>query len=81
MLADGLVLASEEEPDAIVDIATLTGACMVALGTGMAGVFGNDQALVEQVEAAAVATDEPTSGSCRWPRTSTASCSTATSPT
>ena len=37
MLADGLALAVEEQPDAIVDIATLTGACMVALGAGMAG--------------------------------------------
>jgi len=58
VLADGLVLASEEEPDAIVDIATLTGACMVALGTGMAGVFGSTAALVEQVRAAAETTNE-----------------------
>ena len=34
VLADGLALAVEEQPDAIVDIATLTGACMVALGAG-----------------------------------------------
>jgi leucyl aminopeptidase len=58
VLADGLGLASEQRPDAIVDIATLTGACMVALGTGMAGVFGNEQSLVEQVENAAAAADE-----------------------
>ena len=58
MLADGLVLAGEEQPDAIVDIATLTGACMVALGAGMAGVFGSDDALVEQIEAAAAGADE-----------------------
>jgi leucyl aminopeptidase len=58
VLADGLVLATEEHPDAIVDIATLTGACMTALGTGMAGVFGTSDTLVEQVEAAAAATDE-----------------------
>ena len=43
ILADGLALAAEEDPDAIVDIATLTGACMRALGTEMAGVMGNDQ--------------------------------------
>ena len=49
VLADGLVLATEQAPDAIVDIATLTGACMVALGPAMAGVFGNDQAWVDQV--------------------------------
>ena len=46
------------QPDAIVDIATLTGACMVALGTGMAGVFGSTHRLVEQVAAAAEATNE-----------------------
>jgi leucyl aminopeptidase len=59
ILADGLALASEERPDAIVDIATLTGACMVALGTSVAGVFGNDQGLVERVTVASNATDEP----------------------
>jgi leucyl aminopeptidase len=58
VLADGLVLAAELEPDAIVDIATLTGACMVALGTGMAGVFGSAPGLVEQLAAAAEATSE-----------------------
>ncbi len=59
VLADGLVLAVEEEPDAIVDIATLTGAALIALGTGYAGVLGNNQALIDQVRAAADATDEP----------------------
>ena len=59
VLADGLVLATEQTPDAIVDIATLTGACMVALGQGMAGVFGNDQAWVDQVREAAADVDEP----------------------
>ncbi len=59
VLADGLVLATEQAPDAIVDIATLTGACMVALGQGMAGVFGNEQAWVDQVRRAADDVDEP----------------------
>jgi leucyl aminopeptidase len=58
VLADGLVLAIEEHPDAIVDIATLTGAMMRALGEGMAGVIGNNQAFVDQVLAAAERTDE-----------------------
>ncbi len=58
VLADGLALAVEEAPDAIVDIATLTGACMVALGAGMAGVFGTSQPFVDQVAAAATAADE-----------------------
>ena len=59
VLADGLSLAVEEEPDAIVDIATLTGACLVALGPAVAGVFGNDDGWVEQVRDASAATDEP----------------------
>jgi leucyl aminopeptidase len=59
VMADALVLATEEPTDAIVDIATLTGACMRALGTQVAGVMGNDQHLVDQIRAAADATDEP----------------------
>ncbi len=57
VLADGLVAASEEQPDAIVDVATLTGAAMVALGTRYAAVMGDDE-LVSQVVDAAKATDE-----------------------
>jgi leucyl aminopeptidase len=59
VMADALVLATEERPDAIVDIATLTGACMRALGIEVAGVLGNDQALVDRVIAAGEAADEP----------------------
>jgi leucyl aminopeptidase len=58
VMADALVLATEEPTDAIVDIATLTGACMRALGTQVAGVMGNDQRLIDDVCAAADATDE-----------------------
>ncbi|MHB1986885.1 MAG: leucyl aminopeptidase [Acidimicrobiales bacterium] len=53
VLADGLCLAAEQEPDAIVDIATLTGACVVALGTKVAGLAGNDSYVVGALEAAA----------------------------
>jgi leucyl aminopeptidase len=49
VMADGLALASEQRPDAIVDIATLTGACMVALGNRTFGVMGNDETILEQV--------------------------------
>jgi len=59
VMADALVLATEEPTDAIVDIATLTGACMRALGTSVAGVLGTSQPLVDQVVAAAAASDEP----------------------
>ncbi len=53
ILADALALARREEPDAIVDLATLTGACMVALGPRIAGLMSNDDGLVERIEAAA----------------------------
>jgi leucyl aminopeptidase len=49
ILADALSLASEAKPDAIVDLATLTGACMVALGPRYAGAMGTDDDLVEAV--------------------------------
>jgi leucyl aminopeptidase len=48
VLADGLVAAGEEEPDAIIDVATLTGAAIVALGNRYYGVMGED-ALVARV--------------------------------
>jgi leucyl aminopeptidase len=59
VMADALVLATEEPTDAILDVATLTGACMRALGTEVAGVMGTSQPLVEQVRASAARTDEP----------------------
>jgi leucyl aminopeptidase len=49
VLADALCLANELEPDAIVDAATLTGACVVALGPRVAGILGNDQKLVDRL--------------------------------
>ncbi len=59
VLADGLSLASELRPDAIVDIATLTGAVLTALGASIAGVLGNNQGLIDQVAARSAAVDEP----------------------
>ncbi|QQS23771.1 MAG: leucyl aminopeptidase family protein [Actinomycetota bacterium] len=58
VIADALVLAAEAKPDAIFDIATLTGSAARALGSEMAAVMGNDQALVEQVKAAAAISGE-----------------------
>ncbi|HUD16773.1 MAG TPA: M17 family metallopeptidase, partial [Acidimicrobiales bacterium] len=52
VLADGLALAVEADPDAIVDVATLTGAAVVALGREIAGLLGNDDTLIGQVRAA-----------------------------
>ncbi|UOQ89302.1 leucyl aminopeptidase [Agromyces endophyticus] len=57
VLADGLVAASEEQPDAIVDVATLTGAQMVALGGRISGLLGDDE-LVATVRRAADGVDE-----------------------
>ena len=59
VLADALSLAAEEEPDAIIDIATLTGGQRVALGDGVAAVMGTDDALVRRVIAAGVSAGEP----------------------
>jgi leucyl aminopeptidase len=50
VMADGLVAASEESPDAIIDIATLTGAARVALGNRYAGVMGDDELVGRVVE-------------------------------
>lgn len=47
VLADALCLASELKPDAIIDLATLTGACLVALGSRVAGIMGTHQPLVD----------------------------------
>ena len=47
-LADALSYAARLKPDRIIDLATLTGACVVALGEYTAGVMGNDQALLDR---------------------------------
>ncbi len=59
VLADALALAVEEGPDAVVDIATLTGAQRVALGGGVAAVLGNDDDLVASIVAAGERAGEP----------------------
>jgi leucyl aminopeptidase len=58
VLADGLSLGTQLKPDAMIDIATLTGACMGALGKKMAGVFGNNTAVIDQIKQASGRTDE-----------------------
>ena len=52
-LADALIYAEKLEVDAIVDLATLTGACIVALGNDIAGLWSTDNALVEEMKTAA----------------------------
>ncbi len=62
ILSDGLTLAVETEPDAVIDLATLTGAAVVALGKEIAGLLGNDVELRDAVQAAGAAAGEPS-----WP--------------
>ena len=49
ILADALALAAEEKPDYMINLATLTGACMTALGTQVGGIFTNHQPLAENL--------------------------------
>ncbi len=59
VLADVLNVALEKGASQIVDLATLTGACVVALGTEVAGAMTNNQPLCDRVLAAAKVTGEP----------------------
>ena len=58
ILCDALHYAVKQNCDVIIDIATLTGACMVALGTFMAGLMGNDEQLSRDIEKAAQTSGE-----------------------
>jgi leucyl aminopeptidase len=59
VMADALAVGAAAKPDAIVDVATLTGACMIALGTRYAGLMGNDEALAAELLEAAGEAGEP----------------------
>jgi leucyl aminopeptidase len=52
ILADGLTYANRYKPAVVVDIATLTGACVVALGNHAIGVLGNNDKLIGELKAA-----------------------------
>jgi len=58
VLGDALCVAAEDKPDCIIDLATLTGACMVALGTRIAGIMGTDQKLIDTLIAQGKETGE-----------------------
>jgi leucyl aminopeptidase len=58
VLSDALHYARRFEPAAVIDMATLTGACVVALGSHHTGVMGNDEALVRELIAAGVRADD-----------------------
>ena len=59
VLADLLHFAKDYDPAAVIDAATLTGACVVALGNTASGIFGSDEALVAEVLAAGKRAGEP----------------------
>jgi leucyl aminopeptidase len=58
VLGDALVYARQRGPTAIIDFATLTGACVMALGSFAAGLLGNDDALQEKIRASAERTGD-----------------------
>ncbi|MDP9102308.1 MAG: leucyl aminopeptidase, partial [Actinomycetota bacterium] len=62
ILADAIVRAGEDNPQYLLDVATLTGAQLVALGSRTTGVMSNDDAWREQVLAASVTAGEPSWG-------------------
>ncbi len=66
ILADGLAYATRYKPRAIIDVATLTGACIVALGRHAIGMFSNDEALRRRIEEAGEAAGERVWGMPLW---------------
>jgi len=48
-LADAIPFALKQKPDLVIDVATLTGACVVALGELCAGIMGNNQPLIDRL--------------------------------
>ncbi len=67
ILADALAYAAAQKPDAIIDLATLTGAILVALGRAGAGLFSNDDALSSAIEKAGLKTYERVWRFPLWP--------------
>jgi leucyl aminopeptidase len=58
ILADALTYATRYKPEAIIDLATLTGACVIALGSEVAGLMGSDEGLLEKLKQASKVTGE-----------------------
>jgi leucyl aminopeptidase len=58
VLADALTFAQRYKPSALIDLATLTGACVTALGTDVAGMMGTDEALMAKIRHASGRTGE-----------------------
>ncbi len=66
ILADALSFCGRAQPHRVLDLATLTGACIVALGTKIAGLFGNDESFCQEFSPPA---GEPVSGRGGFPST------------
>jgi leucyl aminopeptidase len=66
ILADALHFASNEKPDLIIDLATLTGACVVALGEFAAGLFTKSESLNGSLYSAGLKTNERVWGMPMW---------------
>jgi leucyl aminopeptidase len=58
ILCDALTYSRKFKPRAVVDIATLTGACVIALGAHYSGLFSNDEALAQDLDAAGRRADD-----------------------
>lgn len=59
ILGDALTLAGDDDPDLIVDMATLTGASRVALGTDIPGMFSNDEGFAAELQATSMKVADP----------------------
>src|SRR5258706_3938626 len=58
ILCDAITYSRRFKPAAVVDVATLTGACIVALGNHFSGLMSNDDALADELESAGVRADD-----------------------
>jgi leucyl aminopeptidase len=58
ILSDALTYSLRYEPKAVIDLATLTGACVIALGDYVIGLFGNDESLLKRIEESSEKTGE-----------------------
>jgi len=58
ILSDALTYSLRYQPKAVIDLATLTGACVIALGDYVSGLFGNDESLLKRIEEASGKTGE-----------------------
>ena len=68
ILCDALTFASRFKPEAVIDIATLTGACVIALGAHASGLFSNDPALAQELLGAGEFAGDRAWAMPLWPR-------------